>query len=118
MRFIADLIVISVLGGLSLLYLTYAALSVPAEHALLVNFILIPMILGMVAYFLFARSVLRAIPWMLLIPVTHVLVLGGSPAIPGLHYWLAATELLFMYLGIVLSAVVWRLMRMSVGKFD
>ena len=118
MRFIADLIVISILGGLSILHLTYFALSVPDEHALLVNFIVVPALLGIAAYFLFARSVLRAFPWMVLVPVAHVLILGDVLDKLGLIYWLAAVELVFICAGIVLAAAVWRLMRMSVGKFD
>ncbi len=118
MRIIADLIIISVLTGLSVIYLTHLALSVPAEHALMVNFMLVPVLLGIAAYFLFARSVLRAFPWMVLVPVAHILFLSEMPAKSGLPYWLAAVEFLFICSGIVLASAVWRLMRLSVGKFD
>lgn len=49
MRVVAERIVISIPAGLCLLYPTYIALSVPPEHALLVNFILAPTLMGMVS---------------------------------------------------------------------
>lgn len=99
------------LAGLSLAYLDFVGSRVPPEHALLTNFVLVPLLFGVLGWFMFAGSLAIKLLLVLPLPMLHLLYFGSDPAKPGLENVLAVVEFGFVCLGIVLSHFARKLVR-------
>lgn len=101
-------IVIIVVVLSSTAYLWLIASLVPGEYALLVNFGIVPGLIGLLTGYLLVGPLIAKLLMLLVVPITHVLVFGGDPAKPGLENLLAVAELAPLYLGcIVVHLLLW-----------
>jgi len=89
------------LMALSTIYLWVVAAFVPDRYALIVNFIIVPGLIGALAAYLLSGTLMAKLLFSLAIPVIHVAVFGGDPAKPGLENLLALVELVPLYVGCI-----------------
>lgn len=87
----------------SLEYLLLYAGLMPDRHALMVNIVLVPLLFGCAGFFLLKATLPVKLALMALLPVVHVIYLGGDDAKPGLKNMVAAVELVFISIGVVLG---------------
>lgn len=85
----------------STLYLKYIGNVIPANYALLVNFILMPLIVGIIGGWFVTFPLYLRIPILLVIPVVHVIYFGGDPAKPGLENLIGLVEAALIVIGIL-----------------
>ena len=90
----------------SVAYLFFIADHVPPRYSLYVNIMLIPLLIGVVAGWLLQMPMYMKLFLLMLIPVIHVLCFGGDPAKPRLENLIAYGEVLFLWLGVVLTYLV------------
>ena len=77
--------------AISFAYLLLSPIFVPDKYALILNFGLLPAVLGLFAGFVLTDHLPKLV-LMPAIPIAHVLVLGGDAAKPGLENLLAVVE--------------------------
>jgi hypothetical protein len=108
-------IITVVLSGLHFLYFRYVASAVPDYMALVVNFVVLPLLIGVIAFRAFRKvpkSLLLLLLAPALIPLPSVLYFGGDPAKPGLEWALYYVLVFFLALGEVAGcAAQWLLNR-------
>jgi hypothetical protein len=84
---------------------------VPESYLLIVNFIVMPSLLGLLAGYLFVGR----LPWrfalLTLVPIAHVLVFGQDPAKPGLENVLALVEVVPLWVGCLVAHMLRSRMR-------
>jgi hypothetical protein len=108
-RNLVVLVVMAVVGGV---YFSKYASAVPQEWILLVNFVLVPAVLGALAYVVFAGERFVRLALVSAIPVLSILLAGGDPAKPGLELVLIGPLLVVFWLGAGISlALQWFLSR-------
>lgn len=102
-----NLIVFVVLAAASSAYLWASPSLMPTAHAftVIVNLIAVPFVLGLLAGYLLTGRLVFKLLGLLLIPIAHVLILGGDPAKPGLENVVALAELPSLWIGCLLSHV-------------
>jgi hypothetical protein len=91
--------VVGLVAG-SLLYFVLAAKYVPPEYALLVNFGIIPVVVGVCGYMVFRGPVYLRALLVSAVPVALVLYFGADPGKPGIEM-----TLFYVYLGTVLAGL-------------
>jgi hypothetical protein len=84
---------------ISTAYLWLGTSLVPERYALMVNFLVLPAVLGMIAGYLMVGGLITKLVFLLVAPIVHVLVFGGDPAKPGIENLLALVELVPLFLG-------------------
>ena len=94
---------------LSLVYFSFIGIYVPDKYALQTNFILVPILFGAAAYFVLRVKLATKLMLISLIPVSHILYLGGDPAKPGLENMLGVVEYVFLAAGIIGAACAMRM---------
>lgn len=97
------------LATASITYLSLVAELVPDAYALAVNFVLVPLILGVLGFTLLRARVLAKLLLMATIPVAHVLYFGADSAKPGLENMVAAGEYVSICVGVFVGALVSRI---------
>jgi hypothetical protein len=97
------------LAAVSAGYLAYVAPLVPKILALITNILLVPFVIGCVAFFLLRGPVLIKGIALAAIPVLHVALFGGDPAKPGLELEVALVEYALMLLGLFVAAGSYRM---------
>lgn len=99
------LINISWIAGLlavSFIYLLFAADHVPPKHALVINIITIPLVLGVLGAWAIEAPLYARLLALLVIPVAHVLYFGGDPAKPGMENLVVMAEAAALWVGAML----------------
>src|SRR6185436_17429777 len=89
--------------AISSAYLWVSPSFVPAEYALVVNFVAVPFALGMLAGYLLVGGLVFRLLVLLLIPIAHVLIFGGDPAKQGLENLVALVELVPLCIGCLIA---------------
>lgn len=89
--------------ALSMAHISFVANRVPPESALVINLILVPMALGALSYFLIQGPFYVAVLILMVLPIAHVIYLGGDPAKPGLERFVVLIEFLFLCLGLTIA---------------
>lgn len=89
--------------ALSMAYISFVADHVPSGSATVINLILVPIILGALSYFLIQGPFYVGVLILAVLPIVHVIYLGGDPAKPGLERFVALIEFLFLCLGFTIS---------------
>ena len=87
-------------------YFSKYASTVPQEWILVVNFVLVPVVLGALTYFLFAGERFTRLALVGAIPVLSILLAGGDPAKPGLALGLIGPLLIVFLLGAGISVAL------------
>lgn len=91
--------VVGLVAG-SLLYFVLAAKYVPPEYALLVNFGIIPVLVGVCGYMVLRGPVYLRALLVSIVPLALVLYFGADPGKPGVEM-----TLFYVYLGTVLTGL-------------
>lgn len=94
---------IIVLTLASLAYLLLLAGYVPDKYALVINFMLVPLLFGCLGFFLLRGVLPIKLLLLAVLPIAHVLYFGADSTKPGLENMIAVGELIFIGLGVVLS---------------
>lgn len=97
---------ILILGCISFAYLVWLSEFMPKQFALVANFVAIPAIFGVAGFFLLRGALWVKLILIAIIPVAHLVYLGGDPAKPGLENVLALLELAFFEVGVLIGALV------------
>jgi hypothetical protein len=92
MKIITNTLWVFLLTGLSLESFLLFAKLVPGKYALVVNFLLMPFVFGIAASWILQGPLYLKCLLLLLIPIVHVLLLGGDLAKPGLDRFLVFVE--------------------------
>jgi hypothetical protein len=87
----------------SLAYLLFIANYVPDKYALVINFMLVPLLFGCVGFVLFKEVLPIKLLLLAIIPLVHVLYFGADSTKPGLENMIASIEFIFICIGVVLS---------------
>jgi hypothetical protein len=98
-----NLISLLLLLALSMAHISFVASRIPPESAMVINVILVPMLLGALGCFLVQGPFYVAVLILAVLPIAHVLYLGGDPAKPGLERFVALVEFLFLCLGFTIA---------------
>ena len=91
---------------LTIIYLTYAERFIDRKYLLIANVIIMPASVGIIAYFLFGKALIKITPWILLIPISHVLFFSEDAAKPGVGNIFAMFEFLFILIGAITCALI------------
>ena len=99
------------INAISLLFLALASLAyflliaghVPHKYALVINFMLVPLLFGCAGFFLFKGPLPIKLILLAVLPLLHVLYFGADSTKPGLENMLAVGEFVFICIGVVLS---------------
>lgn len=113
-QFVTKVVFVSGLIVLTIGYLNFADQFIQRRFLLLTNVIVMPMCVGVATFFFFEKQLLKLAPWVILIPIAHVLYFADDTAKPGLGNVFAIIELGFIFLGAILSALVMRLTSSSI----
>jgi hypothetical protein len=87
----------------SLAYFSFLARFVPDRHALAINFMLMPLVLGCAGYFLIRAALPVKFALFAVLPLALVLYFGSDSTKPGLENLLAVVEYVFLCAGAMLS---------------
>lgn len=85
-------------------YLSHYAARIPGDWAILINFILIPLISGALAQFLYRGTQAIRMAFTVMIPVIPAIVFGGDPKFPGLQVSLVGMLAFGFGVGAIASA--------------
>jgi len=96
---IRNALVLGVMTALGAIYFSQFASKVPQEWMLVVNFIVVPTILGALAYTIFAGEPFVRLVFVSAIPILLILLAGGDPAKPGLELVLIGPLLIAFWIG-------------------
>ena len=109
-----NVLALCVMTTLSTVYYSTLASKVPQDWMLVVNFVLIPTMLGAVAYVIFSGKPSLRFALISLIPVLSIILVGGDPAKPGLELVLIGPLLILFWAGAGIAfGIKWFLMRMG-----
>jgi hypothetical protein len=103
-----NLAVIAVVVVMSFVLLWSSFQWVPLEAMPIVNLVATPLLLGLAAGYLLTGHLLLKLALLVLVPLAHVLVMGGDPAKPGLENLVALIELLALWVGCLVGHIVKR----------
>lgn len=95
---------------LSTAYASFIAIHVPAQSAIAMNLVIVPMIFGALGYFLIKAPFYVAILLLALLPIVHIIYFGGDPAKPGLERLVGGVEFAFLCFGFTVAHLVRRYM--------
>jgi len=101
---IRNLLVLVVMGGLGGVYFSKYASTLPQEWILLTNFVLVPVGMGALTYFLFGGERFTRLALVGAIPVLSIVLAGGDPAKPGLELGLIGPLLIVSLVGAGIAA--------------
>ncbi|MFZ5558108.1 MAG: hypothetical protein ACOZDY_15555 [Pseudomonadota bacterium] len=96
---IRNVLALGVMTALGAIYFAQFANKVPQEWMLVVNFIVVPMIMGALAYAIFSGKSFVRLAFVSAIPILSILLAGGDPAKPGLELVLIGPLLIVFWIG-------------------
>lgn len=99
---------VALLAIVTIIYYRHVAPIIPSRSALTVNFIIFPVAVGLLGYFLLSGSFVAKTVFICIIPVSHVIYFGGDPGKPGLEIVLAYVEAAFILIGMALGLILSR----------
>lgn len=94
-----NVLALALLVALCTVYFSKYANTVPQEWMLVVNFLVVPALVGGLAYIAFSGERLIRLALVSVIPILSVLLAGGDPAKPGLELVLIGPLLVVFWLG-------------------
>jgi hypothetical protein len=107
---VRNVLALGAMTTLGAVYFTKFANTVPQEWMLVVNFVVVPAVLGALAYVVFAGEPFVRLALVSAIPVLLILLAGGDPAKPGLELILIGPLLVVFWLGAGIAlALQWSL---------
>ncbi len=94
-----NVLALGILVAICAIYFAKYANTVPKEWMLVMNFLVVPALLGGVAYIVFAGERLIRFALVSVIPILSILLAGGDQAKPGLELVLIGPLLTVFWLG-------------------
>lgn len=99
-------LVLGVMVAFWVIYFKKYATAIPQEWMLILNFLVLPALLGCVAYMMFTGERLIRLALVSAIPILTVLLVGGDPAKPGLELLLIGPLLAVFWFGASVPLVI------------
>lgn len=96
---IRNALALGTMTALGAVYFAKFANTVPQESMLVVNFVVVPAVLGGLAYAMFKGERVVRLALVSAIPVLSILLAGGDPAKPGLELVLIGPLLVVFWIG-------------------
>lgn len=101
--FCINVVSLLLLAAASVAYLILVAGYVPDKHALLINFMLVPLLFGIAGFFLLKGGLLIKLILLAVLPLVHVIYFGSDSTKPGLENMIAVGEFIFICIGMSLG---------------
>jgi hypothetical protein len=111
-----NLVSLLLLLVLSMAHISFVADRVPPELATAINLILVPIVLGALSHFLVRGPFYVAVLVLAVLPVAHVIYLGGDASKPGLERFVALVEFVFLLVGLTTAYLCRRYLYSSRGE--
>ena len=89
----------------SVAYLILVAGHVPDKHALVINFMLVPLLFGIAGFFLLKGGLPIKLILLAVLPLVHVVYFGADSTKPGLENMIAVGEFIFICFGVGLGVL-------------
>lgn len=103
--FINNAVSLFLLAITSVAYLVLLAGHVPDKYALVINFMLVPLLFGIAGFFLLKGELQLKLVLLAALPLAHVVYFGADSTKPGLENMIAVGEFIFICFGVGLGVL-------------